>query len=308
MGSGGGGGRYFPTNPGELHSLISQAQESEAKKRFESEVNFLLQDCLATFNQRGVQKIQNYLDRVGEILGEDFEIDKFLFGGSVAKHTYVDGLSDIDALAILNKADLKGATPDEVLDQFCRLLKDNSPADEVKCIERGQLAVTISYRDGTEMQILPAKREGEIIHIPSATSKSWKATDPDAFRDILTTQNQRLDNKLVPAIKLAKAIIDNLPEQKKISGYHLESLAVDFSKDYNGQTALNVLLTNFFKDASDRILHPIPDPTGQSRHVDSYLGQEDSVKRKIASDAFAQISRQMESAKDLSQWRQLIGL
>jgi predicted nucleotidyltransferase len=45
-----------------------------------------------------------------------------LFGGSVAKHTYVDGLSDIDSLLVINGSDLAEGTPREALKKIEKIL------------------------------------------------------------------------------------------------------------------------------------------------------------------------------------------
>ena len=84
-----------------------------------------------------------------------------LNGGSVAKYTYVDGLSDIDSLIILDNCELTDKPPDEVKEYFAQKLKERFPKTEV---EVGNLAVTVHFNDA-EIQLLPAlscgKRELE---------------------------------------------------------------------------------------------------------------------------------------------------
>ena len=55
----------------------------------------------------------------------DGEID-LRFGGSVIKHTDVNGLSDIDALVILNGSELEHKSPEEVKAYFLQQLQDLS--------------------------------------------------------------------------------------------------------------------------------------------------------------------------------------
>ncbi len=47
-----------------------------------------------------------------------------------------------------------------------------------------------------------------------------------AFQQALTKRNQQCGGKLVPTIKLAKAINGQLPANQALSGYHMESLAI----------------------------------------------------------------------------------
>jgi len=71
------------------------------------------------------------------------------------------------------------------------------------------------------------------------------------------------------------------------------------------------MLHHFFARASDLIRSPIPDRTGQSTHVDDYLGPQDSVERLVVADAVARIGRRLrnaDGAMDLEQWKRLLGV
>ncbi|MGO9118865.1 MAG: CBASS oligonucleotide cyclase [Desulfomonilaceae bacterium] len=304
--SGGGSGGYFPSRPSELHKLIDKARATAEQQQLESEVNKLLQDLLTTFNQRDAEKIQEYLKAVEEVLSGSVEMEQFLFGGSVARHTYVDGLSDIDALVILNRKELSGQSPQQVLGHFCGRLKNKLTSDSVNSVEKGTLAVTVNYGDGTQLQLLPAVRLGTRVEIPTRDGKGWKETNPKAFQRALTRANKRLDLSLVPTIKLVKSIVSGFPEQKRLSGYHLEALAIDAVKGYRGQKTPKALLVHVLEHASKRVLSPIQDVSGQSRIVDSYLGVKNSVERQVAADALASVSRQLRAAKTIDQWKVIL--
>lgn len=302
----GGGGGFFPSKPETLHDLIQRTRESAEQQRLNSDVNKLLQDMLTTFNERDSEKIKEYLEKTQEILSERIEIEQFLFGGSVAKHTYVDGLSDVDALVILRDDDLADKSPQAVLNVFHRLLKDNLTADEVESVDKGTLAVTVNYRDGTEIQLLPALRIGSKVSISDAWGNSWKETNPKIFQQALTSANERLNNALVPAIKLAKSIISGLPKQKRLTGYHTESLALEAVKGYRGTKTVKALLMQIFEDASERVKYPISDITGQSRIVDTYLGNKNSAERRSISDALAGVARKLNAANSVDQWKTIL--
>jgi hypothetical protein len=100
-------------------------------------------------------------------------------------------------------------------------------------------------------------------------------------------------------IKLAKAAINNFSKNQKISGYHVESLAVEVFKNYSGEFSNKTMLQHFFKESSKRILSPITDKTGQSYHVDDYLGSANSDLRKVISTTFNRISKRLSSADNI---------
>ncbi len=300
----GGGGGYIPPSSGRLQQKIERERERE-KSRLDDDVAKFLQDLLTTFNDRDVDKTRKRLDDLQKRLGDKNEIEQFLLGGSVAKHTYVDGLSDVDALVILDRSDLQGKTPQAVLTQFHRQLKDCLPRDEVKSVSKGNMAVTVTYRDETEVQLLPALRTGNKVSIADASGKSWKETRQKAFQRQLTRENQKLNNSLVPAIKLMKSVVASLPKQQQVSGYHVESLALDAAKNYSGPKTPKAVLLHALDHASNRVLRPIKDATGQSRVADNYLGPRNSTQRRNVSQALAGVKRRLEAATTVGQWRAL---
>lgn len=302
---GGSGRSYFPISKPDLEKLVKDSKQEEDRKRLESDVNAFLREVLSSY-ERDTNRIQENLDKISKILADEADMEQFLFGGSVAKHTYVDGLSDVDALVILKKEDLSGKTPQEVLRLFHRSLKDKLTYDNVEKVEKGNMAVTITYRDGTEIQLLPAIRVGSNICISNAQGNNWKETNPREFQRMLTKANDRLNRALVPSIKLAKSIISSFPEQKQLTGYHVESLAIEATKGYRGSKTVQALTKQFFDKASDLVKHTIRDVTGQSRIVDSYLGNADSQKRNIAADALSGISRRLNAATSIEQWKSIV--
>ncbi len=301
MGGSGGGG-FIPPTTQALQKKIEQAWKEE-QKRLQGDVNRFLQDLLTQFNQRDPEAVKAKLEDIGKEIEAFGDIQTFLFGGSVAKHTYVDGLSDVDALAILDRAELKGESPKTIINTFYKILNDNLSRDKVHSVEKGTLAVTVNYRDGTQLQLLPAVRSRDRIHIADATGKSWKETNPQAFQRKLTRSNERLNHSFVPAIKLMKSVVSDFPNQRQITGYHVESLAIQAAKGYQGPKTPKALLLHLLGHASSRVLKPIQDATGQSRIVDSYLGKANSNQRRNVSLALSAAKRRLEAATSLAQWR-----
>ena len=123
--------------------------------------------------------------------------------------------------------------------------------------------------------------------------------------------NQELSGKVVPTIKLAKSIIGDLPKDRRLSGYHVEALALEVFNSYNGPRTPRAMLTHFFREAPQRILRPVEDKTGQSIHVDDYLGTAGSLSRQIVADSVARIGRRMQSANEgllTDEWRGIFGV
>jgi hypothetical protein len=302
---GGSGGSYFPRSGRDLQRLIQDSKDDADKQRLNGDVNKLIREMLASC-ERDPEKTNERLEEIADVLKDQADMEQFLFGGSVAKHTYVDGLSDIDALVILREEDLAGNSPAEVLNTFHNSLQDHLTYDKVKSVEKGRMAVTVVYRDGTEIQLLPGIRSGKNVLIPTAGAKEWKQTNPKAFQRALTTANERLNQSLVPTIKLIKSINAGFPEQRRLTGYHIESLAVDAIKGYRGSKTVKSLLTHILDHASKRMLSSIQDVTGQSRIVDSYLGKANSTERRIVADALMSVVRKLNAAKTVDEWKAML--
>ncbi len=307
-GSGGSFGSGF-----DPRDIAKQVQETEAKidqATFKTKLEAVLASLLSDYNDRDKELVRRRMDDILETLGNlaEGELD-MVFGGSVAKHTYIEGLSDIDCLLLLNGTDLEGKGPQAVL---------RDVADELSAglgggitAEPGHLAITVTYPDGMEIQLVPAIRTASGTKIPSSqTEGQWSSVNPEKFRDGLTKYNERCANKLVPTIKLAKAVISQLPDAHQLSGYHIESLAIDAFKAYDGPKTPSAMLPHFFEHAKDRVLRPMTDSTGQSVHVDEYLGAANSNARMNASHLLGRISRRMASATatgSIPQWNDLLG-
>lgn len=303
---GSGGGRYYGPSSPELQRKIEQTQ-AEERQRLDGDVNTMLYKLLAKFNDRDINATKKHLAQVEEVLGDVVEVDKILFGGSIAKHTDIDGISDVDALVILNQGNLSGKSPRRLLDAFFSALNISMPRSEVKSIEKGRLAVTVKYNDDSEIQLLPALRSGQTISIASNDGIHWNDTKPQIFQRDLTRANTRLNQCLVPAIKLMKSIVADFPEQKKLSGYHIEALALDSATRYHGPSTPKAVLLHLLGDSANRVLRPITDATGQSRTLDSHLGGENSIERRNVSQALAGIKRRLESATTVAQWSAVFG-
>ncbi len=303
-GGGGGGGAGSSGGEQGLERLRERAAEQVARAQFDSEVNARLDEELRNLNNRDVELVRRRLDELEEALGDEVdEIDRMLFGGSIAKHTFVDGLSDVDVLVMLKKvADL---SPTEAREQFADALRER--LRDTAEVTVGQLAVTVRYGDGLEVQLLPAIQQGEHRAISSPDGSEWVQIRPGNFARRLTELNKAQAGAAIPAIKLAKAIIAHeLAEPERPTGYHLEALSVAAFANYRGPRDPKSMLTHLFGSAANDVLRPIPDVTGQSERVDAYLGAGGSAARTRVSAAFNAIAERMQQSSNLDDWNGLL--
>jgi len=175
----------------------------------------------------------------------------------------------------------------------------------------GRLAVTISFPDGMEIQILPAIQTATGYRIPSGESEEWSSViRPRRFVSQLTETNQACGQNLVPTIKLAKSVLSDQPDGLRPIGYHVEALAVEAFKHYEGPNNPKAMLHHFFERGGQLVLSPIIDSTGQSLNVDTNLGEPHSYSRQLLSSAMDRIARRMSNADSvcsLGDWLRAIG-
>jgi len=302
---GSGGGPSF--NPADYRQNSRNSNSETQSQACDIQVNSLISDLLSMYNDRDVEAIRKHLDSIKKALESDIEgFTEILFGGSIAKHTYIDGLSDVDALVNIKNTDLEGKSPNEVKQYFCDRLQQRFPKTEVSI---GNLAVTLKFQDGHEIQLLPTIKQGDKLKISSSDSSRWTNINPKKFTEKLTAVNSQQGGKVVPTIKLVKSIVANYPQNRRLSGYHVEALAVDVFKNYNDRKTPKDMLKHFFKEASGRVLQPMADSTGQSLHVDGYLKGKDSLERKRIADSLSNTYRKMNKADEnsfYSSWKNIL--
>lgn len=306
---GGGGGRYSSTFSGNMQEKMKESIRKTHGEAFKTSVSDEIKEILSEYNNRESEIIQDHLNEIKEIIAEEIEgtID-LKFGGSVSKSTYVNGLSDIDTLVIIDKTELSTSSPTEVLEYIKSRLEGN--LSEVNSITAGNLAVTIDFLDGNNIQILPAIKQGQGFKIPSVGGEKWSnLIRPDKFTSRLTEVNQSLNNNVVPVIKLAKGIISQFPEDQQLKGYHIESMAIKAFQRYPNEKnqTKQEMLKHFFEKAKEYVKTPIKDRSNQSIHVDDYL--DTSSKRSTASNNLNNVFELMERADSscsTSDWSKIL--
>lgn len=279
----------------ELQAQVAQSKAESQRTAYKADANRLLGDLLTAFNDRDEHALGTHIDAIKDALDQEIEgtID-LVYGGSVSKHTYVDGLSDVDLLVRINDTSLEDRSPEAVRRYLAQRLRERFPNTEVTT---GTLSVKIRFSDGHEIQILPALQTSSGIRILTSDGTKWSGVvRPESFARKLTDTNQSCNGRVVPTIKLFKAMQANLPEDARLSGYHVESLAIEAFDGYTGDTSYKSMLQHMTKVAIDRVKTPIKDRTGQSLHVDDNLGPRGSQARQRASAFLERILRRMDAA------------
>ena len=299
----GGSGSRFSAS--QARQDLRDARDEVRDNAYETSCNNLLRELLVNYNDRDVTAVRTHVEEIEKALGKEVEGSiSLVFGGSVAKRTYVEGLSDVDALVNLANCDLADASPNEAKFYLVNRLQERFPNTEVT---ESTLAVTVKFGD-VEVQLLPAVTCNNSTHISNEDGTDWSPISPRQFTEALSGVNEAKGGKVVPVIKLAKAIVATLPEQQRVSGYHAESLAVEMFGDYTGPYTLKAMVKHYFEEGARRVLTPIRDSTGQSVHVDDALGAANSLERRRVSDALARIARRMgnaDAAGTLEGWQGL---
>lgn len=310
MGGGGGSGGYYGSvSDSEIQRKISETTE-ELAKTYEPKIQAILDNLLPEINDRDVEGVNFLRKQIHEAiegaLGEP--LISISFGGSVQKNTFVNGLSDVDALAIFRHLRASDILPAEVMEEVGRAITKKLPDAAVSV---GRVAITATFPDGFEFQVIPAVREGTSLRVPSWNGESWSKINTRKFTKALSRHNERLGGKLIPTIKLAKQVIAQIPEKHQLSGYHVEALAISSFRDYQGEKKTAQMLPAFFERASRQVLAPIRDNSGQSVYVDEYLGRKSSPERRAISHLFDRMAKRMKNAsaaESEGRWAEILGL
>ena len=139
---------------------------------------------LAQYTRRNSQTVTQRLESLCGFLRQKGNVVQTMFGGSVRKGTYVTGLNDVDALLIVNQSSLVNQIPAMVIEYVRDTIQNRLRQNTVRA---GNLAVTVSYSDGAEIQILPAIRTnsgGVRIADPGSTHWSNVARPDDLVENL----------------------------------------------------------------------------------------------------------------------------
>src|SRR5690348_8206750 len=115
---GGSGGGYFSSqSPESIRDALRKEEQATEDQLFDTQVANDIALLLGEYNNRDTEGTRRTLDRLKKALEKDIDEGSVtpIFGGSVRKHTYVDGISDIDCLFVLKGEEFAGITPGAAL-------------------------------------------------------------------------------------------------------------------------------------------------------------------------------------------------
>ena len=268
------------------------------------------EELLATYTRIDQQAVARHLESLRNSLRQaGNHVVQTIFGGSVRRGTDMAGLSDVDALLIVDESSLRNRPPTEVIAYVRDVIRSQISFSIFGTVTTGGLAVTVNYSDGTEIQLLPAIRTSTGgVRIAEPGSTGWSnVVRPERFAEELSSVNRANDGRITPTIKLAKAMAGcHITRQdKKISGYHMESLAIDAFRNYGDSQDPKSMLIHFLGHSIEAVMRPIADSTGQSRHVDEYLGPAQSKRREGARTHFGQMRAKVRSCSTRAEFDEL---
>ena len=155
----------------------------------EDRFNQWCEELLATYTRSNQQAVAGYLENLRNSLrNAGNHTVQTMFGGSVRRGTDVAGLSDVDALLIVNDSSLENRPPEEVIAYVRDVIERQLSFGIFNTVSAGNLAVTVKQYDGTEIQILPAIRTASGgIRIAEPGSTGWsKVAHPERFAEELS--------------------------------------------------------------------------------------------------------------------------
>jgi len=216
----------------------------------------------------------------------------------------LQGLTEVDAIAILEE---HGPIEPAVLPVALAKRLRAATSTEVARIHTDRRAVRVSWRDGIDLRLLPAARSDAIVRMADHSGRGWFGISPAFFAAVLLTQHARLDDHLIPVIRLAKRCAAGRRETRQLTGYHVETLAIAVFRPYGGPIALTPMLGHFFRAAAEAVLRPLVDAAGASLHIDDDLETADSPDRRRIGRAFTALAMRIAAATDLADWQRLLG-
>ncbi len=305
---GGSGGHGFGRThdavwkPPDLENSLKQTRQQVA----EAEVSSVFADALSKINQIDTEALNLHKEEIFQALKSTFEeADGLLGGGSYSQHTYVNGISDVDMLFVLDAFSSSKIPHKEnskaVLADMEKRLRLRFPNTEIKS---GRMAVTIKFSDGLELQVLPAFRYHSGYRIPDYRGAGWTIARPNIFAKLLQQRNKEMGGQLVPCIKLAKQICEN--QGLEVKSYHLSNMAVKAFEQYTGPRSQEDMLRHLFNKAKELTVTRMRDITGQGAYVDHYLSNK-TARMQLARQ-LATIEKEIIAAEGNSNaWRQILG-
>lgn len=268
-------------------------------------VNEVLDDAAKNARERDAKSQMQHRNDAETAINSDIEghVD-IEYGGSVSKATYVDGVSDLDCRVYLNHSSLASKSPDEIKKYIAKQLKNKDP--RISSVKVGRMGVTVRYRDGTEMQFIPAIRTRYGYKLPNGNMWS-KVVYENRFKRDFSRTNKKCGGRLYHLVTVLKKQNNQNPSSQQLSGHHIEALANKIFKPYpkSAPRTLEAMMDYYYRHAPRHVVHRTRDNTGQSLYVDKdKLGGPGSKNRQAVARCMGRarnILRQAQKTNDTTQ-------
>ena len=243
--------------------------------------------------KRDREKHMQYRNEAEDAINEGIEGSvNIVYAGSVAKGTYVEGISDVDNHVCINDTSLERMKPSEVKAYICQQL---AKLPNVKSATETSKTVTVTYKDGTEMQFVPVIKTKNGYRVADGNRWSNVVYENRFKRDFQRT-NKKCGGRLTALVRFLKKENADNPKSQRMSGHHIEVMANRIFKSAPASKTHDVgtMSVYYHQHASRHIRHRMRDVTGQYTYVDKRsLGGPDSESRRALSRRFASRARRM---------------
>ncbi len=250
------------------------------------------------------ENVRNAIDSEMDVL------DSFLTG-SYSRSTMIAPLSesDIDIFIVLDPEYYSTDGQVNLLEKLRKiLLKTYTKTPK---ISRNGQAVTITFNDFI-VDVVPAfNRKGGGYLIPNSKNKTWIATNPKTHVEIMTAENKKHKDNLVPIVKMIKRWNKNI--NNDFMSFYLELLAIEIFS--------NVTISNFssgmryfFDKGREKIKYKVSDSVEYGdkinglrncRTVDNAVSRfETAYNRAIKAEQYAK-NDDIENA--IEEWQKIFG-
>lgn len=259
--------------------------------------------------------------RIRELIGRDFHVERDFLTGSYARHTKTKPLKDVDIFIVLgeDESDYRDQPPDTVLDAFREALAAEYGLHRVE-IQRRSVRVDfgVSAVDDLSGQVMsfdvtPAFPDGNHYVIPDRTTMDWMATNPEVHARRATAANESYDGRWKPVVKMIKKWNDHHDKPIKPS-FLIEVMSLEVLDAWGGSYARE--LQAWFATAVSDIDRIWPDPAGLGHPVSDRLEQEPwlrenarqalSIAERSCREALNE-DRRGRTGRALDLWQDLFG-
>jgi hypothetical protein len=248
-----------------------------------------------------IDKVRMNTERIGRAVthacGHQTQV---MISGSLPKGTFVKGISDIDLLAIRKARTFTCISPRQLRHSILEALYAGiSPAR----VTEDRFAAKVDAPP-LSIHIVPCVYALSQVGFPVSECE-WTPIRPHIFAARLYRRNEHLRGKLTTAIRLAKVILNNLGHYPRVSGCHIEALALMATARIVSHHDILSILSSILSFSARRIVEPTRDVTLQTRHVDAHLGKAFSQERRSLAAQIATVAEAISRSRAQSNYKPL---